>query len=134
MDDNLVNNIVNKDKPRKKPGQPSKAIKYPQERLDIAKKILKILGVSKDNKIITLNTLPIGTQEDILDLEKEVKLYFNAGGWTVFKKGVEVDKCYLSIVRNVMKEVGITMINSTKYIKGQHYSCYTFEVNNNLLE
>ena len=134
MDQNTINEIIYKDKPRKKPGQPSKAVKYPQERFDIAKKILKILGVTKYNRTITLNTLPIGTQEDILDLEKEVKLYFNAGGWTVFKKGVEIDKCYLSIVRNVMKEVGVFMTNSTKYVKGQHYSCYTFDADDKFYE
>ena len=134
MDQNIINEIIHKDKQRKKPGQPSKAIKYPNERLDIAKKIFKILGVTKNNKTITLNTLPIGTQEDILDLEKDIKLYFNAGGWTVFKKGVEIDKAYMSITRNVMKEVGVIMINSTKYIKGQHFSCYTFEADDNIYE
>ena len=113
----------------KKAGQPSKAIKYPKERLDIVKQIFIILEVTKNNKTITLNTLPNGTQESILDLENQIRKYFNTGNWSVFKKGVEVNKCYISIIKNVMKNVGITIINSTKYVKGIHYSCYTFEIN-----
>ena len=118
---------------KRKRGQPSKAVKYPNERLDIAKKILKIIKITKDNKTIILNNFNLEQQQEILDLENEIRKYFNAGNWTVFKKGVEVEKCYLSIIRNVMREVGIIMINSTKYVKGQHYSCYTFEINDELL-
>jgi hypothetical protein len=119
---------------KKKSGQPSKAVKYPNERLNMARKILKILNITKDNKTLILNNFDVELQQEILDLEKDIKLFFNAGGWAVFKKGKEVEKAYMSITRNVMKEVGITMINSTKYIKGQHLSCYTFEINDNFFE
>ena len=125
----MDNNII-----KKKPGQPSKAIKYPNERLDIAKKILNILGINKDNKVLTLNNFDIELQQEILNLEHDIKKYFNAGGWAVFKKGKEVEKAYMSITRNVMKEVGVIMTNSTKYVKGQHYSCYTFDADDNLYE
>ncbi len=43
----------------KKPGQPSKAIKYPEERMNIAKKILKIINITKENKTIILNNFDI---------------------------------------------------------------------------
>jgi len=125
----MDNNII-----KKKPGQPSKAIKYPNERLNVAKKILNILGINKDNNTLILNNFDIELQQEILDLEKDIKLFFNAGGWAVFKKGKDVEKAYMSITRNVMKETGITMVNSTKYIKGQHLSCYTFEINDTFFE
>jgi len=122
--ENTTNNII-----KKKPGQKSKAIKYPIERKEIAKKILKIIGITNDNKTLILNDFDIDLQQEILDLEEDIKKYYNAGRWAVYKKGgKEVEKAYLSITRNVMKENGVIMINSTKYINGKQLSCYMFEL------
>jgi len=114
----------------KKPGQPSKAIRYPNERKMVALKILNLLGVTKDNNIFKLNDKTTAIQESILNLEDEIKIYFNVGKWPFFKKNTDIEKCYLSIVKSVMKEVGIEMTNIYKYVKGERLSCYQFNIDN----
>ena len=116
----------------KKPGQPSKAIRYPNERKMVAFKILNLLGVTKDNNIFKLNDKTTDMQESILNLEDEVKKYFNAGGWNIYKKGIEVEKAFISVTKHVMKEVGIKVVHSQAYDKGVIYSLYHFIVNDDI--
>jgi len=111
----------------------SKASKYIKERLTIAKKILNILGITKENKTIIINDIEIELQQKILNMETEIKMFFNAGKWNVFKKGKNSEKAYIYITKNIMKEIGIIMINSTKYLNGKNIACYEFKVNDDLL-
>ncbi len=116
----------------RKPGQPSKVIRFPNERKMVAKKILDILGITKDNNIFKLNNKTTAMQESILNLEDEVKKYFNAGGWNIYKKGIEVEKAFISVTKHVMKEVGIKVVHSQAYDKGVIYSLYHFFIDDDI--
>jgi hypothetical protein len=117
----------------KKRGQPSKAIRFPNERMMVAKKILNILGITKDNNIFKLNDKTTRLQQSIFDLEPEVRKYFNAGGWNIYKKGIEVEKGFISVTKHVMKEVGVKVIHSQTYEKGIVYSLYQFDVSEDIM-
>jgi len=111
-------------------GQQPKILKFQEERLNIAKKILSILNITSIDNTIIVKDICEGTQQEIFNLEDEIKIYFNVGHWTYFKKNINPDKNFISLTKRVMKDVGIPMVNSYKYINGKQLSCYSFEVKN----
>ena len=116
-----------------KAGQPSKAVRFPKQRLQIVKNILNTIGITKDNNILILKSMDTDIQEKILNMENDIRRYFNAGGWHVFKKGVEVDRPCVSIIKRIMKEMNIEVIHYNKYNKNEILSCYLFNFDDNSL-
>ena len=73
-------------------------------------------------------------QQQLLDLEDEIKRYYNVGKWPAFKNNTEIDKTYLSIIKSIMKEHNIKMTNFRKYENSNNISCYIFENYNDIFK
>ena len=116
---------------KKKTGQVSKAIRFINERKNIVKDIIKTIGVTRENNTMIVKNMRTTIQQTILDMEDNIRKYFNAGGWHVFKKGVEVERPFLSIIKKVMNEMGIELIHFHKHIKDEVLSCYIFNFTDN---
>jgi len=113
---------------RKKPGQVPKILKYKNERLNIAKKILSILNITNTENTIIVKNITEETQKEIFTLEDEIKMFFNVGHWPYFKKITSPDKNFISLTKRVMKDTCIPMEKSVKYIDGKQLTCYTFDI------
>ena len=116
---------------KKKTGQASKAVRFVNERKKIVNDIIKTIGITKENNTMIVKNMRTTIQQTILDMEDDIRKYFNAGGWHVFKKGIEVERPFLSIIKKVMNEMGIELVHFHKNIQGEMMSCYLFNFTDN---
>jgi len=116
---------------KKKTGQASKAVRFVDERKKIVKDIIKTIGITKENNTMIVKNMDTDIQKTILNMEDTIRKYFNASGWHVFKKGIEVERPFLSIIKKVMNEMEINISHCNNYIKGEVLSCYLFNFRDN---
>lgn len=83
---------------------PKKVQQYENERREILQKIFNILDITDTNRIFSLNQLDSNQekQNQILNLEYEIRKYFVHANWTCFKKPCK--RRYLSFAKYVMKD------------------------------
>ena len=84
---------------------------------EVLDKIYKILNINEDNKTFSLKELDenVDKQNAILGLEGEIKEGFCYSKWTCFKK--EMSRKWLSLLKYVVKDMGVQMVNSRKSFK-----------------
>jgi hypothetical protein len=101
----------------------TKQNKYILERKQIIDKIFDILEINNNNKYFNINELDenINKQNEILNLKDEIHTYFLTGNWKCFKKGIEIDRPYLSIIKHIFRHENINFILSRKMIKGKTF-------------
>lgn len=91
---------------------------YPIEREEILNKIFEILNINKNNNTFSLGDLDSDEkiQNQILELENDIKKYFICGSWFCFAS-LNVKRKVLSIIKNIMKVMNYKMISKRKLIK-----------------
>ena len=108
-----------------------KNIKYSNEQNDILNKIYNIIGLDENKR--SFYTHEFDYDEDkrklVEDLSEDIKKYFSASLWSCFNKKKKLDKQYISLIKNIFKDLKIQYnsqsckikkdnkyINSTQYI------------------
>jgi hypothetical protein len=91
---------------------------YTEERQIILNKILEILNINNENKLFYLYELDadVKKQNEILELELDIKKYFNSCSWACFVKP-NMKRKFLSIIKKIMKVMNCNMIAKRKLIK-----------------
>ena len=86
---------------------------------EVLDKIYKILNINEGNKTFSLKELDenVDKQNAILGLEEEIKEGFCYSKWACFRR--EIKRKWLSIVKNVMKEMDVKLISSNKAFKNE---------------
>jgi hypothetical protein len=94
---------------------PKSIDKYTNERTEVLHKIYSILGISENNKMISLKQLDEdeNKQKSILDLEADIKKYFVCSRWTYFSnRKREFKRSYLSLIKAIMRDMKVKMASS----------------------
>ena len=114
-----INNIKTLNQSSKKLGRISKSDKYKDQQLIILRKIFKILNLSLTNKIFNLHDIDndIEKQNQIIELKAEISMYFNACKWRIFRNDVLIVREYMSIIRNVFKDLKVDFLYYVSKIK-----------------
>lgn len=122
----IDNDIKNQDNNIKNPEleiqiQPKKRVKnkekiFKTQRKEILDKIINITGSTFYTHDIDTN---IEKQTKILELEPQIKQYFNVSNWSAFKntKQLGVGKRPISIIRSVLKDTGVEYQNRSFALK-----------------
>ena len=108
-----------------------KNIKYSKEQNDILNKIYNIIGIDENKRSFYTHEFDYDENKSKLieDLSKDIKKYFSASLWSCFNKKKKLDKQYISLIKNIFKDLKIQYnsqsckikrdnkyINSTQYI------------------
>jgi hypothetical protein len=98
---------------------PKQVDKFTNERQDILNKMFLILGVNENNNTFLLHELDqnIEKQNKILELEPEIKKYFICGSWSCFRNEDAIKNKSLSIIKSVVKDMGLKIMINTKVYK-----------------
>lgn len=108
------NNNIKKSIEKNKGGRPNKDLKYAKERKMVLDNLLNILNVTKDNNIFYIDDLEKNNiqQQQILDLEEDVKKFFSCSTWTYFVRS-DIDKKYISLTKSILKNMEISYSSVT---------------------
>lgn len=103
---------------KNKGGRPSKDSQYIEERKQVLNKILNIIGITEDNTVFYFDDIEKNPDKikQILDLESDVRKYFNCSGWTYFTQ--KPKKPYISLMKSVFKTMNVKMTR-TYQINGE---------------
>ena len=115
-DSNNVNNVK-----LKRQFVKLKHVKFKNERIDILRKIYQILNIDENNRIIKTHLLDLddNMQKQILELDNDIKKYFKVAAWPAYKN-LNTERRYLSIIKYVFKDLGITYESLTCKLKYQN--------------
>jgi hypothetical protein len=110
---------------------------YTNERQIILNKIFEILDINENNNTFYLGDLDADEekQNQILELEVDIKKNFVCGSWACFAND-NIKRKVLSIIKNLMKAMNFNMIPKRKLIKKDNISyrdtIYYFIKNNSI--
>jgi len=106
---------------------PKDISKYSKEREEILLKIFNILGINEHNNNFELKKIDedIEMQNKILELEPDIKKYFNCSRWSCYASS-NVKKKYLSLIRYVLKTMNYDIISKRKMINKVTYKKETY--------
>jgi hypothetical protein len=87
---------------------PKKVELYNEERQNIVNKLFQILEINDLNKSFSLHKMDDNPekQQQILDLEPDVKKYFKCSRWTCMHKK-DVQRKWLSMIKYILKDMKI---------------------------
>jgi len=99
---------------------PKQVDKYTKERQDVLDKMFSILGINEKSNTFLLHELDsnVDKQNQILQLEPEIKKYFVCGTWNCFTDP-NIKRKYLSIIKNTVKHMGLQIMITTNLIKNE---------------
>jgi hypothetical protein len=107
---------------------------YTIEREELLKKMLEILGITEENKMLSLKKLDEDEekQKQIINLIDDIKKYFICSKWAYFSnQKKEFKRLYLSLIKAVMKDMNVKMHPSFLHIrtgtKMKYETFYIFE-------
>jgi hypothetical protein len=86
------------------------------ERNEVLHKILNILDISDDNNMISIDKIDndINLQNNIIDLEVDIKKYFKYSRWNYFNnKNRESKRKFFSLIKAILKDMNVKLISST---------------------
>lgn len=92
----------------------SKKIKYEKERNEIFDKINKILEVENEQFLGSIIYNNENKQNQIYNLEQDIKLYFRCSNWSYFRSDRTSSKPYISLVKNIYRDMGHDLICQIK--------------------
>ena len=98
---------------------PKKVDNYDNERNDILKILFNILNINNNNTF-SLKNLDnnIEQQTKILELIPSIKKYFICSKWSCFnKKLLNSERLYLSIIKNLLKNMNYIILPVRKHLK-----------------
>jgi hypothetical protein len=95
---------------------PKSVDKYHNERKEVFNKMMEILGINENNNMFSLHKIDanIEKQNQIIELENDIKKYFLCGEWTCFKKKDTVKRRWLSMIKYVVKDMEYNFFNKRK--------------------
>jgi len=98
-----------------------KHLKFKNERFDILHKIYNILNINQQNRTIQTHLLDLNTnmQQQILNLDNDIKKFFKVAAWPAYKN-INTERRYLSLVKYILKDLGITFDSLTCKLKYQN--------------
>ena len=104
---------------------PKTVEKYENERKKLLEKMFSILGVNSENNKFYLHELDSNEkkQQEILDLEPEIKKYFICGRWSCFKNP-NMKREALSFVKHVVKDMGYELYAVRRLLKHDNGTQY----------
>lgn len=111
-----------------------KNIRYTNERQAILTKILTLIGINETNKMFYSHL--IDESEDIksqvLDMVNEIKKYFKTSTWSALKPNATVERAYLSIIKSVMREMGVNFTSASLKMRYKDHNINTtlYTINN----
>ena len=90
---------------------PKKVLLYTEQRQNVINKLLEILEITETNNIFSLHKIDNDAEKQqlILDLEPDVKKYFNCSTWSCFKQKNTITRRWLSFTKYLFKEMNISM-------------------------
>ncbi len=102
---------------------PKKVELYNEERQNIINKLFEILEINNNNNFFSLQKLDedIEKQKQILDLEPDIKKFFNCSRWTCINKK-NVQRKWLSIIKYLFKDMNILYSSLTNKTIGTIYN------------
>jgi len=101
---------VDDTKPLKKVTNRHKRLNYADEKKVISNRILELIGITDSNKIFYSHLLDENkdVQNEILNLDDEIKRIFPISTWNAYKPGNEnMDRRYLSLIKYVLKATDV---------------------------
>ena len=115
QDNNIIQNELELPKQQKKRVKNKEKI-FKTQRKEILDKILLITGMTFHTHEIDTN---LNKQTEILELEPQIKQYFNVSNWSAFKNTKQLGdgKRPISIVKSVLKDMGIEYQNKSYVLK-----------------
>ena len=89
---------------------PKKVELYNEDRQIIINKLFEILEITEFNKSFSLHKMDdnIEKQQQVLDLEQDIKKYFICSKWTCIHKK-DVQRKWLSIIKYVFRDMDIKL-------------------------
>jgi hypothetical protein len=98
-------------------GRPKKSEKYKKEREEVLKKLKDILGITGTNNIFYMYDIDKNEdkQQAIMDLKDDVYAYFGHKENRIFYS--KTLRPYSSLLKIVLKEMGYTLLRTTKTIE-----------------
>jgi hypothetical protein len=102
---------------------PKKVAQYENERKNILKKIFEILGLDENNNMFGLHKIDNSEiiQNNILELEPEIKKYFTCSEWSCFKRKDKINRRWLSFIKYIFKDMNINLGKSIIIGKAGNY-------------
>jgi hypothetical protein len=93
---------------------PKQVNKYDKERKEVLNKMFQILGINESNNKFLLHELDadIDKQNQILELEPDIKKYFICGSWSCFRTP-DIKRKPLSIIKCLLKEMDYVVLSSS---------------------
>lgn len=93
---------------------PKQVDKYDKERKEVLNKMFQILGINESNNKFLLHELDadIDKQNQILELEPDIKKYFICGSWSCFRTP-DIKRKPLSIIKCLLKEMDYVVLSSS---------------------
>jgi regulator of sigma D len=104
--------------------------KYTKERQEVLDKMFSILGINENNNKFLLHELDTDEkkQQDILNLEPEIKKYFICGKWSCFKNP-NMKREALSYFKHVVKDMGLIVMITDSIIDFKRRKIYSIVKN-----
>lgn len=102
---------------------PKKVEQFENERKEVLNKMFQILGINEQNNMFSLHKID-GDQEKqnaIINLQDDIKKYFLASRWTCFNKADNCKRIWLSMIKNVVKDMGYNITSSNIVSKSDDY-------------
>ena len=99
---------------------PKRVDNYNNERNDLIKELFKILNINDNNNTFSLKQLDNNSdmQTKILELIPIIKKYFICSKWSCFnQKLLNSERLYLSIIRNLLKNMNYIILPVRKHLK-----------------
>lgn len=81
---------------------------FKKEQKEILDKLLNILEINSENKLISIINIDNdeNKQKDILNLLDDIEIYFCTSNWAIIKNK-NLDKKYVSLIKSVLKYMNI---------------------------
>jgi hypothetical protein len=97
---------------------PKQVNKYDNERKNVLNQLFNILGIDENNNSFLTHELDsdLNKQNKIIELESDIKKYFICGHWNYFKDHT-MKRRYLSLIKNIVKHMGLQIMITTNLIK-----------------
>lgn len=92
--------------------------RYINERKKIVALLFIIIGITDKNNIFYSHQITTEQQKQIMNLKNDIEKYFKTSSWAVYRNSKkEVNKPYLSLIRCVMRDMGIKYTCANKKIR-----------------
>ena len=104
-------------------GMPKRVDNYDNERTEVLNSLFNILNINDKNNMFSLKHLDNNSEQQtkILELIPNIKKYFICSKWSCFnQKVLESKRLYLSIIKNLLKNMNYIILPVRKHLKDNH--------------